>query len=112
MSAQHTYRVIVRGAWRDLTSTDRERLLAEVEAHGLAGLRFTSEGSLAYDRTLNHFSYRYEIVADADEGEEMAALLAEDRAAHALAELGYGHGELRSTATDMDTMKINRRSRR
>ncbi|MBP0458123.1 DUF6204 family protein [Streptomyces montanisoli] len=112
MSTQHTYRVIVRGAWRGLTDTDRARLLADVEGHGLAGLRFTPEGSLAYDRTLNHFSYRYEIVADADDGEEMAALLAEERAARALAALGYDHGELRSTATDMDTMKINRPSRR
>ncbi|MCF3962555.1 DUF6204 family protein [Streptomyces fuscigenes] len=112
MSTQHTYRVIVRGTWRDLTDGARQRLLAEAEDHGLAQHRFTPEGSLVYDRTLKHFSYRYELASDADEGEEMAALLAEERAAQALSALGYGHGELRSTATDMDTMKINRPSRR
>ncbi|MCA1219600.1 DUF6204 family protein [Streptomyces sp. 8L] len=112
MSTQHTYRVIVRGTWRALTDGARRELLAEVDEHGLAQHRFTPEGSLVYDRALRHFSYRYEIVSDADEGEEMAALLAEERAADALDALGYGHGELRSTATDMDTMKINRPSRR
>ncbi|QXE38932.1 hypothetical protein KQY30_06255 [Streptomyces sp. GMY02] len=111
MTTQHTYRVIVRGTWEDLTDDARARLLAEVDEHGLTQMRFTPEGSLTYDRVLKHFSYRYVIVSDADDGEEMAAALAEDRAESALRELGCGHGELRSTVTDMDTMKINRKGR-
>ncbi|GAA2971951.1 MULTISPECIES: DUF6204 family protein [Streptomyces] len=111
MSTQHTYRVIVRGTFQELTDAARERLLAEVEEHGLAAMQFTEEGSLTYDRVLKHFSFRYVVVSDAGDGEEMASAIAEDRAQATLREAGYGHGELRSTATDMDTMKINYKRR-
>jgi hypothetical protein len=50
-------------------------------------------------------------VSDAEDGEEMASAIAEDRAETTLKEHGYGHGRLRSTATDMDTMKINYKGR-
>ncbi|MFE4643489.1 DUF6204 family protein, partial [Streptomyces sp. NPDC056730] len=49
MTTQHTYRVIVRGTWDGLTDDDRARLLADVDQHGLAQMRFTPEGSLTYD---------------------------------------------------------------
>ncbi|MFD3941915.1 DUF6204 family protein [Streptomyces sp. NPDC058579] len=107
MSTQHTYRVIVRGAFDGLSEESRTRLLAEVDAHGIEAMRFTEEGSLTYDRTLKHFSYRLIVVSDAADGEEMAGVLAEDRAETALAELGHAHGVLKSSVTDMDTMKIN-----
>ncbi|MGW6566669.1 DUF6204 family protein [Streptomyces sp. NPDC054975] len=107
MSSRHTYRVIVRGTFERLSEESRTRLLAEVDAHGMEAMRFSEEGSLAYDRTLKHFSYRLVVVSDAADGEEMAGAIAEDRVETALAELGYAHGELRSTVTDMDTMKIN-----
>ncbi|MFF9569109.1 DUF6204 family protein [Streptomyces sp. NPDC014685] len=112
MSAQHTYRVIVRGTWDGLTDEARARLLAEVDGHGLSAMQFTEEGSLAYDRVLKHFSFRYVVVSAAADGEEMAGAIAEDRAETFLREHGYGHGELRSTVTDMDTMKINYKGRR
>ncbi|MFE1171138.1 DUF6204 family protein [Streptomyces sp. NPDC058773] len=111
MSDQHTYRVIVRGKWDGLTPGSRAELLAEVDEHGLSQLKFTPEGSLAYDTALHSFSYRYVIVSDAADGEEMAAALAEDKAETALRAAGLGYRDLRSTATDMDTMKINRKSR-
>ncbi|RYJ29494.1 hypothetical protein CU044_1963 [Streptomyces sp. L-9-10] len=111
MTTQHTYRVIVRGTWDGLTDDDRARLLADVDQHGLAQMRFTPEGSLTYDAALKHFSYRFVVVSDAADGEEMAGALAEDRAETALEALGCGHRELRSTVTDMDTMKINRKGR-
>ncbi|GAA5072210.1 DUF6204 family protein [Streptomyces similanensis] len=111
MSAQHTYRVIVRGAWDGLTEGARERLLAEAADHGMMSMRFTEEGSLSYEPApLKHFSMRYVVVCDAEDGAEMAAAIAEDRAGTALRELGYGFGELRSTVTDLDTVKINRKS--
>ncbi|MGG2459683.1 DUF6204 family protein [Streptomyces sp. RGM 3693] len=111
MATQHTYRVIVRGKWDNLTEEARAKLLAEVAEHGLAQMRFTAEGSLSYDTALHAFSYRYVIVADAEYGEEMAAALGEEKAAGALRAAGLGYRELRSTATDMDTMKINRKGR-
>ncbi|MFI9050756.1 DUF6204 family protein [Streptomyces sp. NPDC053427] len=110
-TTRHTYRVIVRGTWDGLTAESRAKLLAEADDHGLAQLRFTAEGSLAYDTPLRSFTYRYVIVSDAADGVEMAAALAEDKAETALKEAGLGYRELRSTATDMDTMKINRKKR-
>ncbi|MGW1227682.1 DUF6204 family protein [Streptomyces sp. NPDC001515] len=112
MSTQHTYRVIVRGTWEGLTDASRTRLLAEADDHGLAAMQFTEEGSLTYDRVLKHFSFRYVVLSDPDDGEEMACALAEDRAETALRAAGHAHGPLRSTATDMDTMKINFKGRR
>ncbi|MFC9230502.1 DUF6204 family protein [Streptomyces decoyicus] len=111
MTAQHTYRVIVRGKWDGLAARSRDKLLAEADDHGLTQMQFTPEGSLAYERTLHSFSFRYVIVSDAADGEEMAAALAEDKAESTLKAAGLGYRELRSTVTDMDTMKINRKSR-
>ncbi|MFE1765728.1 DUF6204 family protein [Streptomyces angustmyceticus] len=111
MATQHTYRVIVRGKWDGLTPQSRTELLATMDDNDLARLRFTPEGTLAYDRALHSFSYRFVIVSDAADGEEMAAALAEDKAEQALRAAGLGYRELRSTVTDMDAMKINRKSR-
>ncbi|MET7456555.1 DUF6204 family protein [Streptomyces sp. NPDC005574] len=112
MSAQHTYRVIVRGTWDSLTDEARARLLAEAGDHGLTSMRFTEEGTRTYEASpLKHFSMRYVVVSDAADGEEMAGAIAEDRAETALRGLGPGVGfaGLRSTVTDLDTMKINRK---
>lgn len=110
MSEQHTYRVIVRGTWDALTEEARARLLAKAPEHGMTSMRFTEEGSLSYEPApLKHFSLRYVVVSDAADGEEMAGAIAEDRAESALRDLGYGFRELRSTVTDLDTMKINRK---
>ncbi|MFD5649137.1 DUF6204 family protein [Streptomyces sp. NPDC127039] len=112
VSERHTYRVIVRGTWEDLTEDARARLLAEAGEHGMASMRFTEEGSLSYEPApLKHFSMRYVVVSDAADGEEMAGAIAEDRAEGVLRGLGYGFRDLRSTVTDLDTMKINRKSR-
>jgi hypothetical protein len=112
VSEQHTYRVIVRGTWDGLTEDARARLLAEAGEHGMASMRFTEEGSLSYEPApLKHFSMRYVVVSDAADGEEMAGAIAEDRAESALRALGYGFRDLRSTVTDLDTMKVNRKSR-
>jgi hypothetical protein len=112
MGDQHTYRVIVRGAWRELSDPARARLRAEADEHGLLQMRFTEAGSLTYDTALQHFSYRFVVVADAAEGEELAALIAEERAEADLRRQGLSHDGLRSSVTDMDTMRINRPSRR
>ncbi|MEV0739664.1 DUF6204 family protein [Streptomyces sp. NPDC050549] len=111
MGEQHTYRVIVRGTWDGLTEEARQRLLSEAPEHGMPSMRFSEEGSLSYEPSpLKHFSWRYVVVSDAADGEEMAAALAEDRAETALTGLGYGFRGLRSTVTDLDTMKVNRKS--
>jgi hypothetical protein len=111
VSEQHTYRVIVRGTWEGLTDAARVRLLAEAAEHGMASMRFSEEGSLSYEPApLKHFSMRYVVVSDAADGDEMAGALAEERAEATLRELGHGFTGLRSTVTDLDTMKINYKS--
>ncbi|EPD67492.1 DUF6204 family protein [Streptomyces sp. HGB0020] len=111
MSEQHTYRVIVRGTWEGLSDQAQERLLTEAADHGMTSMRFTEEGSLTYEpRPLKHFSMRYVVVSDAADGEEMAGAIAQDRAETTLRGLGYGFCGLRSTVTDLDTMKVNRKS--
>ncbi|MFE4669776.1 DUF6204 family protein [Streptomyces sp. NPDC056716] len=111
MSERHTYRVIVRGIWDGLGEEARARLVAEAAEHGMSSMRFTEEGSLSYEPVpLKHFSMRFVVVSDAEEGEEMAAVIAEDRAETVLRGLGYGFTRLRSTVTDLDTMKINRKA--
>ncbi|WP_055565288.1 DUF6204 family protein [Streptomyces atriruber] len=112
MVTQHTYRVIVRGRWDALTDASRTALLADVEEHGLANMQFTPEGTLTYDRALQHFSYRFVVRSDAADGEEMAEALAEEKAESILKDVGHGFRDLRSKATDMDTMKINRKPSR
>jgi hypothetical protein len=113
VSEQHTYRVIVRGTWDGLREEDRARLLAEAADHGLTSMRFTEEGTLTYEPSpLKHFSMRYVVVSDAADGDEMAGALAEERAETTLRERGYGFTGLRSTVTDLDTMKINQKSAR
>ncbi|ELS57785.1 hypothetical protein STVIR_1209 [Streptomyces viridochromogenes Tue57] len=103
--------MIVRGTWDGLAEEARARLLAEAAEHGLTSMRFTEEGALSYEPSpLKHFSMRYVVVSDAADGEEMAGAIAEDRAQTALRERGYGFRDLRSTVTDLDTMKINRKS--
>ncbi|MFE4870010.1 DUF6204 family protein [Streptomyces sp. NPDC056682] len=112
MSERHTYRVIVRGVWDGLGEASRARLLAEADDHGLASMTFTEEGSLTYDRALKHFSWRFTVVSEAADGEEMAAAIAEDRAESALTALGHGFRDLRCTVTDLDTMKVNHKGGR
>ncbi|MEU5633967.1 DUF6204 family protein [Streptomyces rishiriensis] len=110
MSEQHTYRVIVRGTWDGLTEEARARLLAEAAEHGLTSMRFTEEGTLSYQPSpLKHFSMRFVVVSDAADGEEMAGALAEERAETTLRALDYGFTGLKSTVTDLDTMKVNRK---
>ncbi|MEV0320941.1 DUF6204 family protein [Streptomyces sp. NPDC050658] len=111
MGTQHTYRVIVRGTWDGLTDEARDRLLAEA-GDGLTQFRFTPEGALSYDRALKRFTYRFEILSDAEDGEEMAEALAEERAETELRARGFGFRDLTCSATDMDTMKINRKPSR
>ncbi|MDT0409751.1 MULTISPECIES: DUF6204 family protein [Streptomyces] len=109
---QHTYRVTLRGVWAPVDEAERETLRAGLaEADGLGAMRFTPGGSLAYDRTLKAFSFRIELRSDAEDGEEMAAALAEERLDHVLRERGLHCGELRAAVTDLDTMKVNRKRR-
>ena len=105
--AEHTYRVLVRGRFADLTDDQRAMLRKHLE--GFDFLRsggFSEEGALTFDEKLDFFSYR--VILTAAEKPDDAGLR---RATAALDALGVDYRGLRATVTDMDEMKINRPKR-
>ncbi|WP_020668541.1 DUF6204 family protein [Amycolatopsis nigrescens] len=102
-----TYRVLVNGKFDHPDERTRARMLAGV-ADGV--LKFTEEGSLAYSEHLGSFGFRCEVrVEPGETAERDAKDQAEFMAAVRLEELGYPYRDLTSSATCMDTIKINRR---
>ena len=105
--AEHTYRVLVRGRFADLTAEQRGALLEHLK--GFDFLRsggFSEEGALTFDEKLDFFSYR--VILTAAEKPDEAGLR---RATAALDAFGVDYRGLRATVTDMDEMKINRPKR-
>jgi hypothetical protein len=105
--AEHTYRVLVRGRFTDLTDDQRAQLREHLK--GFDFLRsggFSEEGALTFDEKLDFFSYR--VILTAAENPDDAGLR---RATAALDALGVDFKGLRATVTDMDEMKINRPKR-
>jgi hypothetical protein len=105
--AEHTYRVLVRGRFADLTSEQRTSLQEHLKAFDfLRDGGFSEEGALMFDEKLDFFSYR--VILAAEEKPDDAGLR---RATTALDALGVDFKGLRATVTDMDEMKINRPKR-
>ncbi|MBK1788858.1 DUF6204 family protein [Prauserella cavernicola] len=105
-----TYRVLVRGTFAGLSDDTRARLRAEADEHSLLRSGFTREGTLTYDRSLRPFTFRIEVSVPAGEREERdAADEGELAAIETLAAAGYPHGELTTTATNQDDIKIRSR---
>ncbi|MFC3897784.1 DUF6204 family protein [Lentzea rhizosphaerae] len=105
--AEHTYRVLVRGRFADLTDDQRAGLQEWLK--GFDFLRsggFTEDGALTFDEKLDFFSYRV-ILTAADKPDEAGLR----RATTALDALGVDYRGLRATVTDVDEMKINRPKR-
>lgn len=105
--AEHTYRVLVRGRFADLTDDQRGQLREHLQ--GFDFLRsggFSEEGALTFDEKLDFFSYR--VILTAAENPDGAGLR---RATAALDAFGVDYRGLRATVTDMDEMKINRPKR-
>ncbi|MDX8035465.1 DUF6204 family protein [Lentzea sp. BCCO 10_0856] len=105
--AEHTYRVLVRGRFTDLTSDQRASLQEHLK--GFDFLRdggFSEEGALMFDEKLDFFSYR--VILTAESKPDDAGLR---RATTALDALGVDFKGLRATVTDMDEMKVNRPKR-
>jgi hypothetical protein len=105
--AEHTYRVLVRGRFADLTDDQRATLREHLQ--GFDFLRsggFREEGALTFDEKLDFFSYRVILTASEQPGD--AGLR---RATAALDTFGVDYRGLRATVTDMDEMKINRPKR-
>ncbi|MDT7787413.1 MAG: hypothetical protein QOF58_5832 [Pseudonocardiales bacterium] len=105
--AEHTYRVLVRGRFTDLTDEQRASLRERLTGFDfLRDAGFSEEGALTFDEKLDFFSYR--VILTAAEKPDEAGLR---RATTALDALGVDFRGLRANVTDMDEMKINRPKR-
>ncbi|MET9632340.1 DUF6204 family protein [Lentzea sp. NPDC006480] len=105
--AEHTYRVLVRGRFTDLTDDQRASLRERLAGFDfLRDAGFSEEGALTFDEKLDFFSYR--VILTAAEKPDEAGLR---RATTALDALGVDFRGLRAKVTDMDEMKINRPKR-
>jgi hypothetical protein len=102
------FRVIVRGAFAGLDADQRAALLANADAHDpIRTARFDEVGTVTYERSLNFFTFRYQLRSNEEAAADARAAViatAEQRATAYLAEAGWGHGPLRSVATDMADM--------
>ena len=105
--AEHTYRVLVRGRFTDLTDDQRASLRERLKDFDfLRDAGFSEEGALTYDEKLDFFSYR--VILTAAETPDEAGLR---RATTALDALGVDFKGLKAKVTDVDEMKINRPKR-
>jgi hypothetical protein len=108
--ALHIFRTHVAGFFPPLDDAVRARLVAEADAHDDLRAAFTPTGTLAYDRRLTRFRYRYELRVDADTADAARIRMTEVALANALrdlARLGITDVEpaaLRVSGTDMRTI--------
>ena len=103
-TALRIYRVLVRGRFDGLDQAARARLLAEAARHSVADAAFTETGTLTYDRALSSFGFRIQVRARGDDAEDEAVAHAEQAARAALADLGAGCRDLRTSTSDMATV--------
>ncbi|WP_206795466.1 DUF6204 family protein [Amycolatopsis sp. MtRt-6] len=110
-----TYRVTVRGRFENLRDSQRQRLRAEQDAHGMFASRFTPEGTFLYAPELVGYQFRYllEVHEDTPDDADLAAQLE----AGELAEAGLRQRGLEGRIVDVsftcvDDMKIRRGRRR
>ncbi|GGP54382.1 DUF6204 family protein [Saccharothrix coeruleofusca] len=106
---EHTYRVIVRGRFTDLDQAGRQRLLAQVDRHGLLTNGFSERGALSYDRSLDFFSFRVQLRAEVEASDRAVCDRAMALAAQAVEAFGVDFRDMRASATDVDLIKVRRR---
>ncbi|MEU4565061.1 DUF6204 family protein [Micromonospora sp. NPDC023956] len=106
-----TYQVIVRGRFAPLDAEQRAALLAVADDHDVFGARFTEEGTVTYERSLQTFTVRCLVPATEQDGEAAVTGRAEALAAAAVRGLGADYRDLTSVSTDLDSIRIRRRGR-
>jgi uncharacterized protein DUF6204 len=99
------FRVTIRGTFDGLSDADRAALLAGADPFMAA---FTEAGTFTSDTGLSAFTFRCQVPAGPDDGEQEAA----QRAIAALDAHGYPYRILRVAVTDMSDIKIRRKGRR
>ncbi|GAA2710196.1 MULTISPECIES: DUF6204 family protein [Streptomyces] len=106
-----TYQVLTQGRFADLDDAQRAALVAKAGEHDVFSARFTEEGTVTYERHLRGFTFRVLVPADEEDTEAVVHAKAEELATAAVRGLGAGCRDLRSTSTDMASIKIKRKGR-
>ncbi|MFG2590006.1 DUF6204 family protein [Streptomyces sp. NPDC048438] len=108
-----TFRITVRGVFDGLSPAQRAELLSRAAEHDVLRAAFTPEGHLSYDLAARSaFTFRFQDSGDEEEDILEATERAENAARAWLAERGYGHKNLRSSAEDLSQAPLGKRQRR
>lgn len=103
--ATRTFRVTVRGQFRDLTPKAKAFLERNVDQHDIFLAKFTPEGTFTYDRAIHFFNLRYEMrEADTLGASERAVERALFEAEMFLTTMQIGFVRLRAAPMDMSAM--------
>ncbi|GAB2557697.1 DUF6204 family protein [Kribbella endophytica] len=104
-----TYRVVTRGEFQNLSEAQRGKLRAGLAEHDLLVAEYTEGGSLSYDGELRPFTVRCLVVQGAELPDQEAADTGALVALELLGAAGLDHHRLRTTASCLEDVKINRR---
>ncbi|MBU3690157.1 MAG: hypothetical protein B7C54_03710 [Acidimicrobiales bacterium mtb01] len=99
MAEGSVFRVTVRGRFVDLSPEARASLAREVDHHDIFKSAFTPEGTFTYDDKILFFNLRYEVRTS--NGEDAAREAGQREAELFLRTLGYGHSDLKVTASNV-----------
>lgn len=108
-SEVRTYRVVTRGEFQNLSDGQRAKLRAELDQHDLLLADYTESGTISYDAELRPFTVRCQVVQAAELPDQEAADTGALVALELLSAAGLEYHRLRTTATCLDDVKINRR---
>ncbi|SDI34983.1 hypothetical protein SAMN05421505_14538 [Sinosporangium album] len=95
------FRVTIRGKFKGLGEDGRATVLAA------GGIAYTEGGTFTHDQSVSAFTFRCQVPAGPDDGEDEAAL----GAMAALDVYGCSYEILKIAVTDMRDIKIRRRAR-
>ncbi|MEQ4723024.1 DUF6204 family protein [Nonomuraea sp. B19D2] len=93
------FRVTIRGKFKELDEAGRAAVLAA------GGAAYTEAGTFTRDQSVTVFTFRCQVPAGPDDGEDEAAL----GAMAALEAHGHPHEILQLAVTDMRDIKVRRR---
>lgn len=111
--ATRTFRVIVRGAFDQLTDAQRAELALGAAEHEPLRAAFTPEGTLTYEIAARpFFSFRFQLTADGDTDMDEVSGQAEARARAWLDERDYGYKNLTSRVDEVPPAPAGARARR
>jgi Family of unknown function (DUF6204) len=108
-----TFRIKVRGEFKELTTDQRADLLARASEHDALGASFTREGHLSYDLAARpFFTFRFSDSGQSEGDLAAATERAEAAAAAWLEERGLTFRLLTSQAEDLSQAPLSKRQRR